>query len=173
MLIWPVDLATEAGNGVRRFMETVLEIPPLTTKSLNIEIIDKVEQGRRSKIVNEVRVLFASSRERDIVQSFAANLAKAGGKAGIHMELSEHLRGLFKIFETHGANLRQKFPGLQRSIKYDDGTQSLCLDVKLPDRTKWHNISEAEMREIARIHFCQVLEAGTLTIVEYVCSIIC
>lgn len=150
MLTWPVDLANEAGNGVRKFMENILEIPPLTTKSLNIERIDKLEQGRRSKIVNEVRVLFASSRERDIVQSFAANLAKSGGRAGIQMELPEHLRGLFKIFEAHSANLRRKFPGLKRSIKYDDSTQSLCMDVRLPERTKWHKISEVEMREIAQ-----------------------
>ena len=48
MLLWPVDLAAEAGNAVRNFMEKVLDIPRLTVKSLNIERVDKLEQGRRS-----------------------------------------------------------------------------------------------------------------------------
>ena len=139
MLLWPVDLTAEAGNAVRKFLEIVLEIPTTTVKSLNIESVDKLEQGRRSKIKNEIRVVFSTSRERDLVQSFAANLAKVQGQAGIRMELPEHLKGLFKLFEAHGANLRQRFPGLKRSIKYDDSTLSLCMDVKLPDRAKWHS----------------------------------
>ena len=66
------------------------------------------------------------------------------------MDLPEHMRGLFKSFEVHGANLRMKFPGLKRSIKFNDATQSLCMDVKMPDKTTWHRINEVEMREIAR-----------------------
>ena len=150
MLLWPVDLTAEAGNAVRKFMENTLEMPVATVKSINIEQVDKVEQARRSRIVNEVKVVFATSRERDIVQSFASNLAKANGKAGIRMELPEHLRGLFKIFEAHGASLRQRFPGLKRSIKYDDSTQSLCMDVKMPDKDTWHRLNEIEMREISK-----------------------
>ena len=152
MLLWPVDLAAEPGNAVRSFLEIVLEIPTTTVKSLNIERVDKLEQGRRSRIINEIRVVFSFSRERDLVQSFAANLAKVNGKAGIRMELPEHLRGLFKMFEVHGANLRAKFPGLKRSIKYDDSNQSLCMDVRLPNKNKWHRIGEMEMRNVARHH---------------------
>ena len=94
--------------------------------------------------------MFSSSRERDLVQSFAANLANHNGKAGIRMELPEHLRGLFKLFKAHGAELRRKYPGLKRAIKYDDASQSLCMDVKMPDKNKWHKIGEVEMRDIAR-----------------------
>ena len=149
MLLWPVNMAV-AGNAVRNFLEKTLLIPVVTVNSLNIERVDKVEQSRRSLIENEVRVVFASSRERDIVQSYANNLAKVQGKAGIRMELPEHLRGLFKTFEAHGAALRRRYPGLKRAIKYDDQSQSLCMDVKMPDRAKWHKINEIEMREISR-----------------------
>ena len=83
-----------------------------------------------------MRVVFSSARERDLVQSYAANLANHDGRAGIRMELPEHLRGLFKLFEAHGAELRKRYPGLKRAIKYDDASQSLCMDVKMPDRTK-------------------------------------
>ena len=68
------------------------------------------------------------------------------------MELREHLRGLFKLFEMHGATLRQRYPGLKRSIKYEDVSQSLCMDVMMPDKDRWHRIGEVEMREIARRH---------------------
>ena len=150
MLLWPVDLAAEAGNAVRNFIETALNIPKQIVKSLNIEQVDKIEQGRRSKIYNEVKVVFATSRERDLVQSYASNLAKMDGKAGLRMDIPEHLRGLFKIFEAHGAGLRQRYPGLKRAIKYDDATQSLCMDVRMPERDRWHRVNEPEMREIAR-----------------------
>ena len=149
ILLWPVDLTAVAGNAVRGFMETVLEMPSTTTKSLNIERVDKVEQARRSKITNEVRVVFASSRERDIVQSFATNLAKSQGAAGVRMEIPEHLKGLFKLFEAHGAYLNRNFPGTKRSIKYDDPAQSMCMDVRLPSSDNWHRISGIEMRQIA------------------------
>lgn len=139
-----------AGSAVRSFLEKTLEIPVVTVNSLNIEQVDKIEQGRRSLIQNEVRVVFASSRERDIVQSYASNLAKVQGKAGIRMELPEHLRGLFKTFEAHSASLRRRFPGLKRAIKYNDQTQSLCMDVRMPDKMRWHKIGEAEMWEILR-----------------------
>ena len=151
MLLWPVNLTAE-GNAARNFFETVLEIPVSIVKSLCIERVDKVQQARRSRIQDEVRVVFSTSKERDLVQSYAVNLAKSNGKAGIRMELPEHLRGLFKLFEAHGASLRQRFPGLRRSIKYDDVSQSLCMDVKMPEKDKWHRIGEAEMREIARRH---------------------
>ena len=131
-------------------MENVLEVPSQVAKALNIVLIEKVEQARRSRIQNEVKVVFATSRERDLVQSYAANLAKQGGKAGIRMEVPEHTRGLFKLFEAHGASLRGKFPGLKRSIKFEDTSQSLCMDVRMPGKQKWHRISGIEMREIAR-----------------------
>ena len=150
MLLWPVDLAAEAGNAVRSFIESTLGVPKQVVKSLNIEQVDKLQQGRRSRISNEVRVVFATSRERDLVQSYASNLAKMDGRAGLRMEVPEHMRGLFKIFEAHGASLRQKYPGLKRAIKYDDATQSLCMDVRMPERERWHRINESEMREIAR-----------------------
>ena len=43
------------------------------------ERVDKVQQARRSRIQDEVKVVFASSKERDLVQSYAANLAKHSG----------------------------------------------------------------------------------------------
>ena len=152
MLLWPINLSVEAGNSFRNYVEKVLEIPLPIVKSLNIERVDKVQQARRSRIQDEVKVVFASSKERDLVQSYAINFAKSNGKAGIRMELPEHLRGLFKLFEIHGANLRQRFPGLKRSIKYEDVSQSLCMDVRMPEKDKWHRIGEVEMREIARRH---------------------
>ena len=89
MLVWPVDLAAETGNAARKFMVNTMEIPNAVANSLNIERVDKLEQGRRSKIHNEVKIVFSSSRERDLVQSYAVNLGKAAGQAGIRMELPE------------------------------------------------------------------------------------
>ena len=66
------------------------------------------------------------------------------------MDVPENLRGTFKLFEAHGGKLKEQNPGgLKRSIKYDDTTMSICMDVRLSNRTRWHRISANQMREIA------------------------
>ena len=39
----------------------------------------------------------------------------------------------FKLLEHEGFKIARCWPGTRRSIKYEDRTQSLVLDVKLPD----------------------------------------
>ena len=85
------------------------------------------------------------------VQSYAVNLQTLGGKAGIRMDVPEHLRGTFKLFEAHGGKLKEQNPGgLKRSIKYDDTTMSICMDVRLPNWTMWHRISANQMRDCCK-----------------------
>ena len=143
---WPV---TGTGNeqGVQTFLKSILKIPDAVIEGLQIEKIERISQTRRSTIKDEVLVRFANSQQRDVIQSYASNLAAVQGKAGIRIEVPDHLRGLFRQYETHAANLKNKFGSLKRAIRFDNAEQSLYMDVKL-DNTDWHRVSAEDMKKV-------------------------
>ena len=65
------------------------------------------------------------------------------------MELPDHLKGLFRQFENHAPVLREIHGPTKRSIKFDDVTESLCMDIKLQS-TGWHRLTKDMMNEISR-----------------------
>ena len=146
--IWPVE---NTGGGLekaaRYFFKSVLKIPDQVSDGLSIETVETVSQTRRSKVQGEVLVRFNSSQQRDVVQSYAFNLSEVQGKAGIRLDVPDFLRGLFRQFEIHAANLKQRYGSIKRAIRFDDVERSLYMDVKLQD-TEWHRISADEVRRI-------------------------
>ena len=52
-----------------------------------------------------------------------------GGKGRIKTRYPSFLRGLFRLFESHGATLRAKYGVVKRSIRFDDVQMSLQIDV--------------------------------------------
>ena len=103
MKIWPVKAEdNELELECRRFLKETLEIPPDTAEQICIESVRKVRQARCSKISDEILVKICLIEERDIVQSYAPNLGRVNGTAGIRMEVPAHLRSTFRLLEAHG-----------------------------------------------------------------------
>ena len=146
--LWPVQ---NTGSGLdkaaRAFFKNTLKIPDLVADGLTIEKTEAISQTRRSKIQGEVLVQLKSSHERDVVQSYASNLSDVQGEAGIRLDVPDHLRGIFRQFETHAAKLRAKYGRIKRAIRFDDVNKSLYMDVKL-ETTQWHRISAEEISKI-------------------------
>ena len=134
-------------QGVKDFLHNKLKIPPPVTDGLVFEKVEKLSQTRRSKIQDEVLVMLESSQRRDVIQSYAPNLAPIQGQAGLRIDVPDFLRGLFRLFEAHAAALRAQFGPIKRAIRFDDVDHSLYMDVKL-ENTDWHRISAQEMRDI-------------------------
>ena len=146
--MWPVSKSPSGlEREVRNFCKTILKMPQEVIDGLLIERVYSVSQARRSKITDEVHVVLQTSHQRDAIQSYAANLAECNGKAGIRMDIPDHLRGLFRQFETHAINLKGKYGPIKRAIRFDDLDGSLYMDVKLQD-SDWHRITAAEIRRI-------------------------
>ena len=79
------------------------------------------------------------------------NLAEAKGEAGLRLCIPQHLLGLFKMFEVHGGKLKKEFgAGLKRSIKYEDSTMSLAMDVRLPEEQEWIRLTHTDIVKITR-----------------------
>ena len=96
--MWPV---TDSGKGItgatRSFMKNELKMDQSTISKMSIEMVRELGEQPGARIKNEVLVCFMSVDDRDIVYGHAKNLAGNGGKAGIRMEIPEHLRADFRL----------------------------------------------------------------------------
>ena len=147
--IWPVVQTTEGLEAdCTRFLQSVLLIPHEIIQRLDFVKVSRLGQSRRSKIRDEVLIELATLQQRDIIQSYAVNLAKKSGTAGIRMEIPQHLEGDFRLLEEHAGLLNKRRPGTKRSVKFDDIAQGLCIDIKLPDSEQWHRFTTSQIREL-------------------------
>ena len=81
--MWPVTGGGSHEAGARMFMISALKVPEHIANTVEIEKTMKIEQPRRSKIQDEILVRFSRTQSRDVIQSYAVNLAGANGGAGI------------------------------------------------------------------------------------------
>ena len=143
-----------AEKEARDFMVNVLEVPRITVARIRIDFVRRISGTRRSKVKDEVLVRFADAQDRDAVQSYATNLSKHIGKAGIRLDVPAHLRHVFRLLESHSAELKNRYPNAKRAIKFDDAARSLTLDVKIDEEEGWTRIDPetAERSRKARGH---------------------
>ena len=150
MRMWPILKGDEsAEKAARDFMVNILEVPRITVARIRIDFVRRVSGARRSRVENEALVRFGDAQDRDVIQSYAVNLSKHAGKAGIRLDIPVHLRHIFRLLESHSSELKRRFPNAKRSIKFDDMTRSLVLDAKIDEEEGWIRI-EPEMAEQSR-----------------------
>ena len=106
----------------------------------DIETIRQLKNPSKSRICDEVLVIFKGVAVRHTIARSAPNLTKAdpinGTKPGIRLEIPRSLLPTFKLLERHGYQLRSCHgPELKRHIKFDDSIMDLFLDVRLPGET--------------------------------------
>ena len=157
--IWPVkaNSTQEMWKGAGDFFFDVLDIPRTNLNESSVAEVRRLETVRRrierrpTRVHSELLVVFKDIAMRDMVVSFAPNLARAnqtGQTAGLRMEIPSHLQGVFKTLDSHGHLLRDRHgPGLKRNIRFDDMELSLVMDLKLPDQASWMRVDYETARE--------------------------
>ena len=119
--MWPIpgpDLKTSALN----FFEHTLKLANVSDmNSLSVQRY----QTARSRITDEVLVVFPTSDARDDVKAAASHLS--GLNAGMRSHIPVNLKANFHHLESVRFSLKKKFPGLKRSIKFDDDLMDLSL----------------------------------------------
>ena len=145
---WPIrgpnsDLWGLTGD----FFTKTLAIPPSNIPQDCVESIRRLGARRSSKptkIQHEVLVTFKDVASRDMVFSYASNLARFRQDVdppGIRLEYPSQLTGVFRMLEKYGIIMRARLgPQFKRSIKFDDGSMSLSMDVLLPGDTTWTKV---------------------------------
>lgn len=84
---------------------------------------------------------FGSIGERDCFRSYAPRLKPFPRiEAGKRLALADFLVSAFKVLENEGYRIAKRRPGTKRSIKFQDSSRSLVMDVKLPSAS-WVRIT--------------------------------
>ena len=146
--VWPIRCNdSDLWGSVGDFFHKILNIPTENLSQESVEYIRRIRSprsNRQQKIQHEVLVSFGEVSVRDMVYSYAANLARhkqLPSPPGIRIEFPDHLRGAFSTLERYGAHLRKTLgPELKQSIKFDDAVLNLRIDVLFPGDEKWSRI---------------------------------
>ena len=115
--------------------------------------VDQLEiravRSSKSKIADEVIVVFPDLDIRDAVRSAAYNLAGASN-AGIRLKIPESLRQSLRALESIAYMLKQKHPGLKRNVKFDDAAMNLVMDIKLDATWQWKKMRPDQALEASK-----------------------
>ena len=144
--IWPLTTASPVAFGV--FAAQYLQMTEDELRSFEIISIQRCRHQYEAKIQNEFSGEFATIASRDYFRSFAPRLQPFCRTAGMRLAIPDFLVSSFKILEHEGFQIAQKRPGTKRSIKFDDATRSLALDIKLPD-SAWVRIMADDVQHAA------------------------
>ena len=147
--------ASETLANTRIFLHEVLAIPETELHEEAIHDVRRVANRKRSAAQDEVIITFDSVQTRDVVASYASNLAtwrsnNRGVNTGLRLEVPDHLCGVFRVLERHAHNLKTKHSYFRRSIKYDDVELSLVLDYCIGENGTWQRANYQEAVEQTR-----------------------
>ena len=140
--LWPVSREGDLRERTVEFLINELLLDQQHAVDLEFEV-KRVGTGRTrearsasSIIKDEVVVVFASSRTRDDVRSFARNLERRG--RGLRLEIPDHLWPSFRVLQKIAYELKQKNQDMKRNILFDDDRSDLKLDVCVS--SEWRTI---------------------------------
>ena len=129
--IWPLETASP--DAFAAFAAKFLQMTEDDIRSFEIVSIQRCRHQLESKIQNEFSVEFSTITSWDFFRSFAPRLQPYCRTAGMRLAIPDFLVSSFKVLEHEGFRIAQRRPGTKRSIKFDDATRTLALDIKLPE----------------------------------------
>ena len=144
--LWPIsgqDLKEEVKIFLRRYLE--LDLGTMGEEAGVVRVRRVCEP--RSKIKDEVIAEFTSPALRDTIKGCGYKLE--GKEAGIRMEVPNCLRSDFHVLQNLSYKLKQSNSDMKRSLKFDDGSLGLILDIKLSGQ-EWQRIRPEQARSAGR-----------------------
>ena len=135
--LWPVDPPNAAG--VRSFLEDKLGVEEDFMDNAGHIEVKKVYE-RKSKFTDEVVVTFIDKGTRDAVKARAPALANFRDEAGMRLQVPDHLQKTFRALMNLSYDLKKKHPTLRRSIKFDEDSLGLYMDIQMDSDAEWKRI---------------------------------
>lgn len=144
--LWPIRGLTpeEVWKSTGDFLHVLLGLPSIGEDK--IANISRPTMRSGFGVIDEAVVLFKEIDTRDSVIGAASKLSgriNELGKptAGIRLEIPASLRVDFNTLRKFGLLLKKRHgQGTKHHVKFDDGTKSLFLNVRLPDDEYWTRI---------------------------------
>ena len=132
---------SELWAGCAKFFYEKMRIPPSQLEHKHVIHVERVTAGRKSKIQDEALVVFSSVRVRDMVSSYASNLAdwkNCVPPFNFRMEFPDHLAGVFRTLDNYGHVLKNRLGhSTKRNIKFDDVKKTLYMDICPHNEKEW------------------------------------
>ena len=165
--IWPVTGSQiDISDKLRSFLAKAIEINRSDVDCLGIQYVERVRNPPKSKIVDEVRVIFTNEVMRDELANKGKCLAKyhKDGKptAGFRPDIPDYLGVDNKALVDYSWRLKKAHGRATRSyIKYDDVSYGLYMELSIPGSDGYLKITpnlarqlsaEGERDEIHRLH---------------------
>ena len=158
--MWPAP-GPDIQSSVRIFLKDLLKLDDADT--IPLAAVTRYRTPK-AKIENEALVTFDTQETRDYVKAASGNLSGQGNKAGVRIHIPNHLKANFRHLDALCFSLKAKFPGLRRSIKFDDDSRDLVADFRTTELDQWQRITAKEARE-ARAAMPAAQTAGVPTVV--------
>ena len=150
MRLWPIE-GKDLKTGLREFLRGRLRLDASFLSDMGNVSLKRVACGPRSKIKNEVIVVFSSTEVRDTVRGSARQLA-GHADAGIRLEIPHALQPSLKALEAVSYRLKQNYPDVRRNIKFDDLEKDLVLDFCTDPSTNqpWKKVRPAQAKAMVK-----------------------
>ena len=143
--LWPVG-GEDLEDAVRQFLKTKLG---LTDR--RIQLLGSIEvsalPGRAAGVRKEVLATFECKEDRDAIKTKGINLA-GQREVGMSIHVPGYLLDNLVALNGLGYSIKQKNPETKRSVKFDDSTQNLYLDICIGD--KWKRIGPEEAKQVLK-----------------------
>ena len=136
-------------EGLKAFFRDKLKLDDSFISDLG-DMVIKRHRDPRSKVQDEVLVLFENKEVRDAIKAASPNLAGEGRKAGVRLQVPGHLLTNFKLLENLGYQMKAVDSSVRRVVKFDDSNQDLVLDVRIGDEWKRVRPSEAQAAKMSK-----------------------
>ena len=140
--LWPIR-GPNLEEDVHKFLTDLLQFSTdFVANDLGRVRVERIVEPR-SKIKYEALVEFGSAAIRDSVKGSGYRLE--GKQAGIRIEVPNYLKSDFHVLQSISYKMKIAHPGMKRSIKYDDDTNGMFLDVQIPG-LEWRRIRPDQAR---------------------------
>ena len=142
--MWPVD-GEDLLDAVKNFMANKLKIEDGRIRELGIaSVAPPPSKAARDRA--EVLVVFEDRDDRDYVKSMGVNLA-GDRSVGMAIHVPGHLLDNLHALNAVGYSIKEKNAdkAVKRSVKFDDGTMDLFLDICIGGQ--WRRIFPNQARE--------------------------
>ena len=133
--MWPIR-GDDLVDQTKVFMRQKLDIPDARIRTLG-QLVVMPSSTRLAKERGEVLVVFEEREDRDYVKSTGINLA-GDRQAGMSLHVPGHLLDDFITLNNVGYNIKSAAAqaGVKRSVKFDDATMGLFLEICISGQWK-------------------------------------
>ena len=139
--LWPVTDPTAQGIKEKLSMDDAFIEEDMGN------VLVKRSLDKRSKNKKEVVAVFENKQIRDAIKAQGPSLANYRDKAGMQLQIPDHLQKDFQSLISVAYDLKRKNPELKRNVKFDEERLGLFMNFQMSEGSQWRRIWPDQARK--------------------------